>query len=108
MRAPERAFELAIAVGELTPDDFQGIKDRTADDEEAVVTVIVEATDELIGSGEHYLESWTNIVHGENDYALYDARGFKADWTTWGRDGMAMCRAVGVPISRMGVFTGNV
>jgi hypothetical protein len=63
---------------------------------------------ELIGEGNGYFRSWQAMAHGEEALALYDPRGFKKDWQAWGRKGMGLCRAIGIPISRRGAVRGEL
>lgn len=64
--------------------------------------------EELIDAGQEYVSSWQTMVHGDFVPPPRDAMAFKREFNEWGRQGMVLCRRSGVPISRLGAFTGEV
>jgi hypothetical protein len=75
-------------------------------DEDA--TRIIEALDELIAAGDEWSLFWRDAVHGVSVPAPSEARQIRKEWEDWGRVGMNACRRLGIPISRLGGFTGRI
>jgi hypothetical protein len=103
IKKPKRALTLAIAAGDLDEDDFETVREHEPD-KNPFATMVVEVLDDLIVRGDYYDAVWQNVAHGETQMT----RGLKKAWSRWGRQGMALCNAIGVRISRSGAFSGEV
>ena len=64
--------------------------------------------DLLIQVGEECRDSLVVVAHGEYFPSASQAGQFHHDWGRWSREAILVCRKRGVPVSRLGAFTGRV
>jgi hypothetical protein len=94
-----------VAQGEVANPEFIALlaREKTGvglEDPAATFKAAVEVFDDYVAQGEQYVAFSRDAVHDDYIPPPSEAGEIKRDWEAWGRLGMMMCEAAGVPIEK--------
>jgi hypothetical protein len=94
--------------GELDGEGLAKLAEILGPNVDPVSATAFDWIDQLIDEGKQHKVFWTSVVHGDDRPSPSEAQAIKGKWEVWGRDGMAIVRAYGIPISRLEAFSGHL